>query len=361
MPWAEILGHDTIVQRFHRSFKNNRLANTYLFVGREGIGKRKFALKLAQTLFCENRSQDFEACGNCPKCIQLTSGTHPDLIPISKPAEKNFLPVELFVGDREHRRRAGLCHEINLTPFSTDRKIAIIDDADFFNAESANSLLKILEEPPNNSLLILIGTSEHRQLPTILSRCQLVRFQPLAASQVTQILQGLEFEQSIPDDQLVEIAAGSVSRAVELNDEGLFEFRKRLLAQLSTLDPANQDFAKAFCDFVDGKSKDSAVKRRSMNLLAEFAIQFFTDALHFALASDSSADSHERELVQRLVDSDQSGKLTDMLADCIERTMLFQRHVDSNMAMANIVPSWLNDLGALARGERQLEQSFARI
>lgn len=354
MSWNQIIGHENVRQRFTTSFDKNRLANTYLFCGRDGIGKRKFALKLAQTLFCETESPEFEPCGNCPACVQVNSLTHPDLILISRPADKNFLPVELFIGDREHRRRTGLCHDINLTPFSGKRKFAIIDDADFFNAESANSLLKILEEPPNNSILVLIGTSEHRQLPTILSRCQVVRFRSLDSDQVASILKDLSFDFNVPQEQLVLACEGSISRAHELNDEELFAFRNDLHRQMATLDPANGNFSKIVCDYVDGFSKEAARKRKRMILIADFAIQLFRDGINMALDSRYKTAS-DQSIVATLLSENDSDDLMIMLAELIDRTILFQRHVDTNMAMANIVPSWLNDIGAIARREKVVE------
>ena len=127
------------------------------------------------------REAALDPCETCPSCTMVLAGTHPDLDVVGKPADKAFLPLELFIGDREHRRQEGLCHNISLKPFMGGRKIAVIDDADFLNAEGANCLLKTLEEPPPQSVLILIGTSPAKQLPTIRSRCQLVRFRPLAA------------------------------------------------------------------------------------------------------------------------------------------------------------------------------------
>jgi len=157
MAWQQILGHDRNVQRFGDSLKRNRMASTFLFVGPAGIGKRTFAIHLAQGLLCENNADDsIDPCDQCPSCQQVMAATHPDLIQVSRPAGKAFIPVELLIGDKEHRRQRGLCHDIGLKPFSGKRKVAIIDDADFLNVEGANSLLKTLEEPPANSILILI-------------------------------------------------------------------------------------------------------------------------------------------------------------------------------------------------------------
>jgi len=189
MAWHGIYGHDDVVERFRLALGRGRLASSFLFVGLEGIGKRSFALKLAQALLCRTRpEQAMDPCGECPACVQVAAATHPDLELVAKPKDKSFLPLELLIGDKEHRMRRGLCHGIALKPFMGGRKIAIIDDADYLNEEGANSLLKTLEEPPPRSVLILIGTSPAKQLPTIRSRCQLIRFRPLDAQIVTRLL-----------------------------------------------------------------------------------------------------------------------------------------------------------------------------
>ena len=189
MVLPEIVGHEHVFETFRRALQQRRLASTFLFVGPPGIGKWTTALSLAQALLCESTSPDeLQACGACPGCQLVAARTHPDLLLIQKPDDKNFIPVESFIGDREHRMREGLCHDIALKPFRGGRKIAIIDDADYLNQEGANCLLKTLEEPPADSLIILIGTSQQRQLPTIRSRCQIIRFGPLTDVQVATLL-----------------------------------------------------------------------------------------------------------------------------------------------------------------------------
>ncbi len=131
-------------------------------------------------MLCKTRrSMPLEPCGRCESCRLFAAGSHPDLDVVGLPKDKSTLPLELFIGDKEHRNQDGLCHRIAFRPFFGGRKVAIIDDADRFSQESANCLLKTLEEPPPRSLMILIGTSPSKQLPTIRSRSQVVRFQPL--------------------------------------------------------------------------------------------------------------------------------------------------------------------------------------
>ena len=113
----------------------------------------------ARTLLCETKpDSSLESCGRCSVCRQVDAETHPDLEIISKPADKSFIPVELFIGDRDHRMREGLCHRIAMKPFGGGRKIAVIDDADFLNQEGANCLLKTLEARRSPDLVISTST-----------------------------------------------------------------------------------------------------------------------------------------------------------------------------------------------------------
>ena len=212
MSWQGIEGHDEVVEQFRRAIARGRFASSFLFVGPPGVGKRMFAMKLAQALLCENAPEaELNPCGHCPACLQVASGSHPDVDVVSKPADRAYIPIESFIGPKERRMREGLCHNIGLKPTSGRRRIAIIDDADWLNVEGANSLLKTLEEPPPRSVLILIGTSLDRQLPTIRSRCQVIRFAPLAVETAAHLL----VEQQVVADldaarELAQLAGGSL-------------------------------------------------------------------------------------------------------------------------------------------------------
>src|SRR5262245_21274636 len=150
--WQGIQGHDEIVERFRRTLAAGRLASTYLFVGPEGVGKRKFALTLAQSLLCaESPEASLDPCGRCQSCLLCESGNQPDLHAVERMPGAKFLKIEQFVGDRNHRHQEGLCHELALRPLMGRRRVAIIDNADWLTPESANSLLKVLEEPPTGA------------------------------------------------------------------------------------------------------------------------------------------------------------------------------------------------------------------
>ena len=330
-----------------------------------------FALKLAEVMLCENKPEgEFDSCGSCPACQQVRANTHPDLILISKPADKAFIPVELFIGDKEHRRQEGLCHEIGLKPFRGGSKVAIVDDADFLNQEGANSLLKTLEEPPPNSLLILIGTSEQRQLPTIISRSQVIRFNRLTTNQVQTILeQQPEMETEVSLSSLAVASEGSVALAMELADGDTFEFRKQLFAQLATCDPGQKEFTKTVSAFVDAAGKEGAKKRRRLSLVADFAIAFFRhwylDVSGVIDQPDSVSDQPDSEELSNL-DVDLTGHVqsatarwketnyllgAEIAGNAIDRCVDLQGQIAANVNQGTAVEAWLIDLGKICRGK----------
>jgi DNA polymerase III subunit delta' len=320
--WHGTLGHDEVVEQFRRTLKAGRLASTYLFVGPAGVGKRRFALELAHALLCtQTPDAALEACGRCQSCRLFAAGNHPDLDVVGLPKDKSKLPIELFIGDREHRHQEGLCHRIALKPFLSGRRVAIIDDADYFNQESANCLLKTLEEPPPHSLLILIGTSPSRQLPTIRSRAQIVRFAPLDSDDVVRILA----ETGLVADpkqaaKAAERSEGSVARAIELANPDLESFREQLLAQLANPSPVRM--ARVVQAFVDDAGKEATQKRDRLRIVIGFAIAYYRELLR----GDGAAAGLERAV--------------GALDGCLSAL----EHVDRNANLAMAIQQWSDEL-----------------
>jgi DNA polymerase-3 subunit delta' len=344
MAWQGIEGHDALVERFRRSLKRGRLGSTFLFVGPPGIGKRAFAEKLAQTLLCSNvPAEQLAPCGTCTSCVQVASLAHPDLIVIEKPEDKSTIPLSLFVGDEAHRMREGLCHDISLKPFMGGRKVAIIDDADTLNEESANCLLKTLEEPPPRSVLILIGTSADQQLPTIRSRCQTIRFRGLDNATVARIL---ESRGLVTDPQqarrLAEFAAGSLQRAQALADEDLWTFRQQLLGALAQPQLESLSLARELVAFVEAAGKEAGPRRARARQAVGFAIDFYRQLLRALCDLPPLGDAE----LMRAVDQARATWPLDLepVAACIDRSLEALGHIDRNAHQTTLLECWLDDL-----------------
>lgn len=352
---APLLGHHEIRRRFTTAWRRNRLATTYLFVGPPGIGKRRFADWLAQAILCGRNAHPpaehdsdvaLEPCGVCRSCKLYMADSHPDLHVVTKPEDRSGILLEQLIGDREHRNKEGLCAELWLKPSLGARKVAIIDDADTLNEEGANSLLKLLEEPPVGSLLILVGTSEQKQLPTIRSRCQIIRFEPLSHADVRELLHRMGPEASEADClRAVAQSGGSVEGALDWLDPELHELRDRMLAQLSGLEVTSEGLPKEIIAFVEAAGKETAAKRRRLHRLIDAAIDHYRGWMK----GDSLATSSARPVslpIERVVEA-------------LQTCMAAQAALTANANLPTLIETWFIELGQVLRGETRAEESFA--
>lgn len=321
--WQGILGQDEVVEQFRLTLKSGRLASTYLFVGPSGIGKRRFALKLAHALLCtESPDVALAPCGQCESCRMFAAGSHPDVRIVQLRPDKAQLAISQFVGYDDVLEAPALCPWLSLKPFFGGRRIAIVDDADHFNNESANCLLKTLEEPPPQALLILIGTSAARQLPTIRSRAAVVRFQPLDQDTVVRIL--VE-QRLIADRQQAAHAAalseGSVEQALQSAEPELWQFRGQLQKQLHVGSFDHVRLARAIQAFVEEAGKESARRRGRLRAVIGFAIELFREQLRGDAVTDAES-----------------------VVESLDVSLAALEHVDRNVNLATLIAWWMSEL-----------------
>jgi DNA polymerase-3 subunit delta' len=215
-----MLGHDNVRQWLSTAISGRRVAGAYLFTGPEGIGKAAFAREFAAALRCEKRTG--WACNTCNECTRVARGVHPNVRLFAKPADKTEFPVEQV---RE------ICDEAALRQLEPGARVFIIEDADRFNESSANAFLKTLEEPPAGLTFVLLAGNVADVLPTILSRCQPVRFAPLTDAQVGQVSRGWE---GLPVNAetrklLVRAAQGSPGRLQRMVEFGTLDCAESFL------------------------------------------------------------------------------------------------------------------------------------
>ncbi len=353
MSWAEIVGQARVLQQLKRACEQQRLSGSYLFVGPHGVGKFTVALRLAQTLLCETRpAAEFAPCGNCSACAQVLASpepTHPDLEIVARPADKATIPIDAFIGDREHRSREGLCHRISLSSSRGRGKVAIIDDADEIAQEAANSLLKTLEEPPPQTVIILIASSLQKQLPTIRSRCQVVQFQPLQPAQISSLLlsKGLVEEPALAE-RLANLCAGSLRTALDLADAALLDYRTEFLTALQDPQWDALALAKNLTRFVETAGKEAPPRRRRMRQIIGVAIAYYRQLARQAAGATLEGDQSLLDAVRQGAQSWTWGPL--VAAKCVDACLAADQHVLANANLTTLAECWLDELREAAAG-----------
>jgi len=339
MAWQGIEGHDAVARLFAAAEARGRIAGAYLFIGPAGVGKGAFARALAASLTCLAPRPGLLACGSCASCVQARAGSHPDIDIVAKPEDRATIPLESFIGDAEHRMREGLCWRILLRPALGGRKLAIILDADHLADEAANCLLKTLEEPPAGAVIILVGTGLERQLPTIRSRCQVVRFGPLAPETVRRLLtEELAARGDETDAATIAAAAaaagGSLDRARLLLDPELGGFRGRLLELLGRRPLRGVELARETTAIVEAAGKEAPPRRARLAALLDVAVEFYRAAIRRAATGEEPADTAlVRALASWSADADEA-------AAGLEATLDARDAIDRNAHLPTLVDAW---------------------
>lgn len=200
----KIIGNDKIKEMLYKSVKDKKTSHSYLFVGIEGIGKKEIAKEFAKMLLCINNNK---YCNTCKSCIEFDSNNNPDFLYIEP--DGNSVKIEQI---RYIQRK------IQEKPIISNKKVYIINDADKMTTEAQNCLLKTLEEPPEYSTIILIGSNENMFLSTIKSRCMIIHFSKIEDEKIRKYLEE-KYELKDISTNMLEIFQGSIGKAILLKDK----------------------------------------------------------------------------------------------------------------------------------------------
>jgi len=222
MPFKDIVGHQRIISLISRSIAAERLPQSLILGGPAGVGKRRFAEGIAQAVNCtaqrrwsDAEGEKIDACGECPACRRIARGMHPD-VQFIVPGESGSIKIEPI---REAIDRS------MYRPFEGRRRVTVIDDADAMADAAQNALLKTLEEPTPASVYILVTSRPDALLPTVRSRCSLIRFGRLSAGDVAAVLErehGYSRRDAVP---VASAANGSVGDALAAQKEEFADAR----------------------------------------------------------------------------------------------------------------------------------------
>jgi DNA polymerase-3 subunit delta' len=246
MNFSQIPGQKTVIDRLRSAVAENRVSHALLFYGPEGSGKFAIALTFARYISCEKRTPE-DACGLCPSCVKYDKLIHPDLhfvFPVIKKKSGTEPVSDTYISQwREMVRKslwfslstwteamevaneqalipvaeaAEIIKKLNLKSFESDFKIMIIWLPEKMNPETANKLLKMIEEPPAKTIFILVSEEDDRLLPTITSRCQHIRIPSVEAEEMSEFLTREYNVDRTRAGEIAGIANGNMVRAIDL-------------------------------------------------------------------------------------------------------------------------------------------------
>jgi len=209
MSFKTVLGHQRPISLPQRAIENEKVVNSYLFLGNEGIGKKVVALEFAKALNClDEETGRGEACDHCDSCKKIDRALHPDVL-LVEPIGQGIKKEQVIQMQRE----------LVYKPYEGKRRVCILTAADRMAHDIPNTLLKTLEEPPLHTVIILLANNSRFILPTILSRCQPVRFNPLPISLVSKWLMEGKGLNETEAHLLASLSDGSPGKALEIQEE----------------------------------------------------------------------------------------------------------------------------------------------
>ncbi len=261
LPW-----HEKLWQKLQLYLTNQRLPHALLLAGMVGLGKLVFARRLSQALLCDNPEIGGDSCGYCRSCCLFRAYSHPDFIRVSITGDSKSIGIDQI---RE------LGHFLSLTSNYGGYKIALLEDVNSLNINAINSLLKTLEEPQGNSLLLLVSAQPSRLPATIRSRCQLISFKSPITSEAIAWLTPHVNSTLLDPQILLEISAGAPLAALDIANVARWNHRHKLFESYEQVSVGKKEPIQAAGSWMQG----------DINENIRWLISWHTDMIRLSMVS----------------------------------------------------------------------------
>jgi len=365
MSWSSIIGQERVKDLLKRTMQSGQIAHAYLFYGPEGIGKDALAIEFAKTLNCTKGG--IEACGTCSNCQRMDSFQHPNIklvfaLPVGKSEKKGDDPINVLteaqvaeVQEQIQTKAKDLYKRIEISKanfikinsirdikreaamsrIEDGKKVFIIFNADMMNAEASNSLLKTLEEPLPDTILLLTTSAKDQLLPTIVSRCQLIKCDLLSNADIETALVTRDSVDKNIAQLVVQLANGSYSNARRLSLQNMTEERKEVVEFLRLVLGKRKT---ALIDAIDelASSNDRPGIERWLKLLQSW----LRDALFIQQQADTTILDDEKESMKNFVKNFQQADLIAAIKS-VEKAIA---HLDKNVYLYLVITILAIDL-----------------
>jgi len=302
MGFSKIVGHKRQIEFLKKAIVNNHLSHGYIFDGEEGLGRRLVAIEFIKAVYCLEHEND--ACGVCANCVKIDTGNHPDLLMIEP--EGNSI---------KNKQVEELQSFISMKPYESSMKTVIVARGNTMTTSAQNRLLKVLEEPAGEVMIIIISENVEGLLPTIKSRCQRMRFNKLSREEIEGYISK---NYSLEQEDLTAVAIfseGSIGKAVEFVDSDVFQIgRKNILELIYAMH--KKDLIKVFevCEIFE-EQKENILQLLDFMILLYRDILFLNEVrdvevlINFDLKEDIKA-------LTRIVPEEKIIRYIDLIEEC---------------------------------------------
>jgi len=324
-----LLGHEWAVEMLKQHLTRDSVRHAYLFTGPPGLGRRTLALRFAQALNCPNPVAPGEPCGKCKTCQQIERMQYTDLTVIQTETEGKILRVAPV---------RDLLHTLTLSPYQSTYKILLFLRFQEANPSTANILLKSLEEGPPHAIFILTADNVEQLLPTIVSRCEILRLRPLPVERVESYLKerGATAESA---HLLAHISGGRPGYALRLMDnKEALQFRARRLDDLRILLRSTRGERFAYTEKLTGRKNEAKERFRETLLLW---LSFWRDVLLRAAGSGSPLTNVDyTEVVDALASKLTLPEVRKLVNDAEEAIDKLERNVNARLLAEVTLLDW---------------------
>jgi len=325
MSFKDILGHQRPITLLQRAIRNEKVVNSYLFLGNEGIGKKTVALQFAKALNClEGEAERGDACDHCSSCKKIDHALHPDILLIEP--EGQYIKVDQV---RQMQR------QLAYKPYEGKRRVCILTAADRMAPHIPNTLLKTLEEPPLHTVIILLANNSKFILPTILSRCQSIRFNPLPINIVSKWLMEDKSFNDTEAHLLASLSEGSPGKALEIQEEIRQIPREELLKDWVGLKSLSFEKIGSWVDSLPSQ-------RENLLLMLEVAKTLLRDLVMVKILKNGQKLIHS-DLLKEMEPMATNWSLSSLLKrmEILHQTTLAIRaNANTNLALEAMMLSW---------------------
>ncbi len=358
MRLSELFGQEAAIGALRRALEADTLSGAYLFIGQNGVGKSTVARAFAQAAMClQPTHTPFDSCGVCDSCRRFANGTHPESVTVTPAGEQ----IQIWqIWTREGRPTRGILSDtLSYAPLLGKRRVYIIEQAETLNESAANSLLKVLEEPPPYAVFILLAPHPARVLPTIVSRSQMVRLNAVSVAELTSYLETVHHVEPLRAGMLASYAEGRIGQAVSMVNTTavgeeigrildfaetltqsprvralrLAEQLRKLAAQVKALSGNVAEAAETGTSDEEASTSKEKVGRRQYAALIDVLTVFYRDILALRIATGTAPPIVNRDRADRLLRIAVSQEPSHWMR-CLDSLLLARRRLNANANIA---------------------------